>query len=197
MWAITKISVKTVTQPTGRSHNRSKIPQYLSRNSEKLDTLNNQFKVPESSEITLLGKANRKINQVLIFDSESSFSENPFSTDFKFNLPALKQDRKYSLLIVDQFGFSPREPIIISQKIQNDLPPSVNLSPLTDTSPVLLFETRKVSFRNEDDFGLKECSLTCSLFRGEKKIKDLESSAKIFLKLKQRNTSYHSHSTPA
>ena len=170
-----KISVKTVTRPRLEDLTTVvKFPQYLSRNAEKLDTLNNQFKVPKSSKITLLGKANRKINQVLIFDSESSFSENPFSTDFKFNLPALKQDRKYSLLIVDQFGFSPREPIIISQKIQNDLPPSVNLSPLTDISPVLLFETRKVSFRNEDDFGLKECSLTCSLFRGEKKIKDLD-----------------------
>ena len=50
----------------------------------------------------------------------------------------------------------------------------MNLNPLTDTSPVLLFETRKISFRNEDDFGLKECSLTCSIFRAEKKIKDLE-----------------------
>ena len=106
-----KISVKTVTRPRLEDLTSVvKFPQYLSRNSEKLDTLNNQFKVPKSAKITLLGKANRKINQVLIFDSDSSFSENPFSTDFKFNLPALKKDRKYSLLIVDQFGFSPRNP---------------------------------------------------------------------------------------
>ena len=69
-----KYQVKTVARPRLEDLTTVvKFPQYLSRNSEKLDTLNNQFKVPESSKITLLGKANRKINQVLIFDSDSSF----------------------------------------------------------------------------------------------------------------------------
>ena len=115
-----------------------KLPKYLLRNSEKMDSLNNQIEVPKNSEITLTGKANREIFQVQISDFQSSFDENPYSTDFKFNLPTLKHDNKYSLHIVDHFGFSPREPIIISHKIQNDLPPSVNLNPFTDTSPVLV-----------------------------------------------------------
>jgi len=170
-----QFSVKTVTRPRMESLTSIvKFPKYLLRNSEKMVSLNNQIEVPKNSEITLKGKANREIFQVQISDFQSSFDENPYSTEFKFNLPTLKHDNKYSLHIVDHFGFSPREPIIISHKIQNDLPPSVNLNPLTDTSPVLLFETRKISFLNEDDFGLKECSLNCSIFRAEKKIKELE-----------------------
>ena len=80
----------------------------------------------------------------------------------------------YLLHIIDHYGFSQREPVNVFLKMQKDLPPVVNLDPLIDTSPVLLFETRKVSFRIKDDFGLKECSLICSIFRGDKKIKDLE-----------------------
>ena len=170
-----ELSVKSVTRP--RMENLTsivKFPKYLFRNSEKMDSLNTQIEVPKNSEITLIGNANREINQVLISDFQSSLCDNPYSTDFKFNLQTLKYDNRYYLHIVDHFGFSPREPIIISQKIQKDLPPIVILNPFTDTSPVLSFETRKISFRNDDDFGLKECSLICSIFRAEKKIKELE-----------------------
>ena len=79
--------------------------------------------------------------------------------------------------------------------MQKDLPPVVNLDPLTDTSPVLLFETRKVSFRNKDDFGLTECSLVCSIFKGEKKIKDLEIIRENLDEIGKRTLNCHSLST--
>ena len=121
-----KLSVKTVTRP--RMENLTsivKFPKYLSRNSEKLDSLNKQIKVPENSEITLLGKANRKINQVLIFRLLIQVSV------IIHILPTLNLISQLLNKIVNipytssiKFGFSPREPIIISQKIQKDLPPS-------------------------------------------------------------------------
>ena len=64
-------------------------------------------------------------------------------------------------------------PAGISIKTQKDLPPSVKLDPTIDISPILLFETRMVSFRNKDDFGLNECSFL-SVFRDQRKIQDLE-----------------------
>ena len=86
-----------------------------------------------------------------------SFYDNPYSTDFKFNLPTLKYDNRCYLHIVDHFGFSPPDYNHFS-KMQRTYS-IVSLNPLTDTSPVLSFETRKISFRNDDDFGLKECSI--------------------------------------
>ena len=151
-----------------------KFPEYLSLIPKEFNSLENQIEVPENSEITFQGKANRKLSQILITDSSSKNGVNPSSKDFVLKLPKIKEDKRYLLHIVDHYGFSQREPLNIFLKMQKDLPPVVNLDPLTDTSPVLLFETRKVSFRNKDDFGLTECSLVCSIFRGEKKIKDLE-----------------------
>ena len=164
-----------------------KFPEYLSLISKEFNSLDNQIEVPENSEITFKGKANRKLNQILITDSTSKYALNPSSKDFALNLPKIKEDKRYLLHIIDHFGFSQREPVNIFLKMQKDLPPVVNLDPLIDTSPVLLFETRKVSFRNKDDFGLKDCSLVCSIFRGEKKIKDLEIIRENFSEIGKKN----------
>ena len=164
-----------------------KFPEYLSLKPKKFNSLNNQIEVPEHSEITLQGKANREIGKILISDVKNQFSYNKSSKEFEFNLPKLGQDKKYSLYIMDNFGFAQREPANISFKLQKDLPPSVNLAPLMDTSPVLLFETRKVSFRNEDDFGLSRVYLNCSILRGQKKIKDLEIISEKFSEIGKRN----------
>ena len=164
-----------------------KFPEYLSLIPQKLDSLDNQIEVPENSEITFQGKANRKLSQILITDSTSRYAVNPSSKDFVLKLPKIKEDKRYLLHIIDHFGFSQREPVNVFLKMQKDLPPVVNLDPLIDTSPVLLFETRKISFRIKDDFGLKECSLICNIFRGEKKIKGLEIIRENFSEIEEKN----------
>ena len=48
-----------------------KFPEYLSLIPKEFNSLENQIEVPENSEITFQGKANRKISQILITDSTS------------------------------------------------------------------------------------------------------------------------------
>ena len=38
----------------------------------------------------------------------------------------------------------------------------------------MLFETRKITFQNEDDFGLSEISLSLSILRDQKKTNEIE-----------------------
>ena len=151
-----------------------KYPEYLSLSTTKFDILNSQIKVPENSEITLFAQTNRKINQVLLTEEKNLLGLNPYSKDFSIKLPQFNNDKTYSLYLMDSFGFSQREPTKVFFKIQKDKPPEINLDPFTDTSPILIFETRKIKFQNEDDFGLSEISLNLSILRNQKKSKEIE-----------------------
>ena len=82
-----------------------KFPEYLSLIPKEFNSLENQIEVPENSEITFQGKANRKLSQILITDSSSKNGVNPFFKDFVLKLPKIKEDKRYLLHIVDHFGF--------------------------------------------------------------------------------------------
>ena len=181
-----QLSVKTLNRPQMESLTSIvKFPEYLSIIPQELDSLTNQIEVLESSEIILRGRANRELSQILISDSKSYYGMDLSSPFFEFKLPTINENKSYSLHFIDSYGFSPNAPVSISLKTQKDLPPTVNLDPTTDTSPVLLFETRKISFGNKDDFGLKECSLLFSVFRNQKKINDLEIIEEKFSKIRK------------
>ena len=183
-----EFSVKTVNRPRLEALTTIvKFPEYLSIIPQEIDSLDNQIEVPEASEIIINGRANRQLSQIQISDSKSHIGMDLASSFFEFNLPKINENKNYSLHFVDSYGFSPRVPVSISIKTQKDLPPSVNLDQTTDISPILLFETRKVSFRNKDDFGLKECSLLLSVFRDQQKIKDLEIIQEKFSEIRKEN----------
>ena len=150
------------------------FPDYLSLKTKKFDILDSQIKVPENSEITLFALANRKINQVLMTEKLNQIGLKPYSKDFSIKLPKINYDKRFSLYLIDSFGFSQREPTNVFFKLQKDEPPKTNLNPFCDTSPVMLFETREITFQNEDDFGLSEISLSLSILRNQKKIKKIE-----------------------
>ena len=183
-----ELSVETVNRPrlTGLT-SIVKFPEYLSIIPQKLDSLDNQIEVPETSKITISGRANRELSQIQISDSASHIGIDLGSSLFEFNLPKITENKNYLLHFVDSYGFSPREPAGISIKTQKDLPPSVKLDPTIDISPILLFETRMVSFSNKDDFGLNECSLLLSVFRDQRKIQDLEIIKEKFSERRKEN----------
>lgn len=183
-----EFSFKTVNRPKLEGLTSIvRFPEYLSIIPQEIDSLDNQIEVPEASEIIINGRANRKLSQIQISDPKSNLGMDLASSLFEFNLPKINENKNYSLHFVDSYGFSPRVPVSISINTQKDLPPSVNLDPRTDTSPILLFETRKVSFRNKDDFGLRECSLRLSVFRDQRKIKDLEIIQEKFNEIRKEN----------
>ena len=168
-------SLQTVNRP--RLETLSSLvsfPEYLSINSQIFDSLNNQIEIPENSEVTLLCKANRRINKFILSDSKTQLVMNPASAEFSINLQKIKKDKLHSLQMVDHLGFSQREPLSVLVKTKKDLPPVVTLNPVIDTSPVLLFETRRISFLNKDDFGIYSVSLSCNILRNQKKIQDIE-----------------------
>jgi hypothetical protein len=183
-----ELSVETVNRPRlAGLTSIVKFPEYLSIIPQKLDSLDNQIEVPETSKITISGRANRELSQIQISDSESHICMDLGSSLFEFNLPKITENKNYLLHFVDSYGFSPRVPAGISIKTQKDLPPSVKLDPTIDISPILLFETRMVSFRNKDDFGLNECSLLLSVFRDQRKIQDLEIIKEKFSERRKEN----------
>ena len=167
--------VKTIKRPHLDSLSSVvKFPDYLSLKTKKFDILNSQIKVPENSEITLFAQANRKINQVLMTENRDQIGLRPYSKNFSIKLPKFNDDKRFSLYLIDSYGFSQREPTNVFFKLQKDEPPKTNLNPSCDTSPVMLFETRKITFQNEDDFGLSEISLSLSIFRDQKKTNEIE-----------------------
>ena len=105
-------SLQTVNRP--RLETLSSLvnfPEYLSINSQNFDSLNNQIEIPENSEVTLLCKANRRINKFILSDSKTQLVMNPASAEFSINLlKKIKKDKLYSLQMVDHLGFSQREP---------------------------------------------------------------------------------------
>ena len=173
------------------------FPDYLSLKTKKFDILDSQIKVPENSEITLFALANRKINQVLMTEKLNQIGLKPYSRDFSIKLPKINYDKRFSLYLIDSFGFSQREPTNVFFKLQKDEPPKTNLNPFCDTSPVMLFETREITFQNEDDFGLSEISLSLSILRNQRKLKKLKSSVINYQRSEQRVLTWHSHSTQA
>ena len=97
--------------------------------------------MPKNSKISLHGKVNREISRLLITNNQIHIGKQPNSRNFDLRLQELQDDQSLEIHIVDQFGFSQRAPGNLSLKIQEDLPPSVNVDIKTDTSPVLIFET--------------------------------------------------------
>ena len=141
-------------------------PAYLSMDTEDYEVLNHKISVPEHSKIFLHGNANREISKLLLKSGQAQIGQNPDAIYFDFQLGKIRENQNYELHLMDRFGFSQMEPDILFVDIQKDLPPSVRLNPQTDISPVLAFETRKISFQHSDDFGLSEISLLFEISKG-------------------------------
>jgi hypothetical protein len=156
------------------------FPEYLSQDPLTYEALNQTIDVPKYSKISLHGKVNREISSLLITNNQVHIGKQPYSRNFDLRLQELQDDQNLEIHIVDQFGFSQRAPGNLSLQVQEDLPPSVNVDIQTDTSPVLIFETRRIDFLHADDFGLSEISLTCKIAKQEDKAPEQEVFRKTF-----------------
>ena len=156
------------------------FPEYLSQDPLTYEALNQTIDVPKYSKISLHGKVNREISSLLITNNQVHIAKQPYSRNFDLRLQELQDDQNLEIHIVDQFGFSQRAPGNLSLQVQEDLPPSVKVDIQTDTSPVLIFETRRIDFLHADDFGLSEISLTCKIAKQEDKAPEQEVFRKTF-----------------
>ena len=172
---------KPIERPKLESISASiEFPEYLSQDPLTYEALNQTIDVPKNSKISLRGKVNREISRLLITNNQVHIGKQPNSRNFDLRLQELQDDQSFEIHIVDQFGFSQRAPGNLSIKVQEDLPPSVNVDIKTDTSPVLIFETRRIDFLHADDFGLSEISLTFKIAKPENKAPEQELFRKTF-----------------
>ncbi len=176
-----RYNFKPIERPKLESITASiEFPEYLSQDPLTYEALNQNIDVPKNSKITLHGKVNREISRLLITNNQIHIGKKPNSRNFDLQFQELKDDQNLEIHIVDQFGFSQRAPGNLSLKVQEDLPPIVNVDIKTDTSPVLIFETRRIEFLHADDFGLSEISLTCKIAKQENKAPEQELFRKTF-----------------
>lgn len=168
---IKKYKFNPISRPVIRSIiAKLTFPSYLHLDSESQKVMNKAIAIPEGTEVTILGKADRELSKIQIQDKDSQFSNQPHSKNFNIDLFKLKSNRIFNLHILDKYEFSAKEPSSIVINVQKDLPPKSQFSSLIDPSGILAFETRIIDFSSEDDFGLSQVSLDLKIQMNDKDI---------------------------
>ena len=145
-----------------------KFPSYLEYPNRRIDAFSSTFSFPKSSEIEFFVRTNRTLSSVFVSGNENDPIVEIKPMGFAFDLPSQNFSESFRICFLDKYGIAPARPFSLKTKAVEDMPPVVAFAERLDLAPILISETRKISFQAKDDFGLSKVGLSLTAKRGSK-----------------------------